>query len=77
VKSVALRRYDPVPEKSSCYWRSCGEAAAIFQLAHQVGALSQGAVIDRIAADAGADAGDESRVPCRVALAELLRERPS
>lgn len=66
----ALRRYDPV-RKVLLLSEVLRRGSRNFQLAHQVGLLSQGAVIDRIAADAILTSG-ESRALCRVALANYF-----
>ncbi|MBI2834608.1 MAG: DUF2083 domain-containing protein [Acidobacteria bacterium] len=66
----ALRRYDPA-RRILLLSEVLRRGSRNFQLAHQVGLLTQGAVIDRLAADPLLTS-DESRALCRVALANYF-----
>lgn len=66
----ALRRYDPERRVLSLS-EVLRRGSRNFQLAHQIGLLAQGPVIDRIASDALLT-GDESRALCRVVLANYF-----
>ncbi|MCC7418626.1 MAG: DUF2083 domain-containing protein [Acidobacteria bacterium] len=66
----ALRRYDP-GRKLLLLSEVLRRGSRNFQLAHQVGLLSQGHVIDRIASDPVLTS-EESRALCRVALANYF-----
>jgi len=70
VMDSALRRYDP--DKGEL-WLSevLRRGSRNFQLAHQVGLITQRAALDRIASDALLTT-DESRALCRVALANYF-----
>lgn len=70
VMGTALRHYDPVRKVLSLS-EVLRRGSRNFQLAHQVGLLTQGAAIARLAADALLTT-DESRALCRVALANYF-----
>lgn len=67
---LALRRYD-ADRKILSLSEVLRRGSRNFQLAHQIGLLTQGDVIDRIANDPLLT-GDESRALCRVALANYF-----
>lgn len=66
----AVRRYDP-ERKILSLSESLRRGSRNFQLAYQVGLLTQDAIIDRISQDPQLSS-DESRASCRVALANYF-----